>query len=278
MQNFLALLPMACQYLQREDYVLHTYAAIAIDKILAMKVYPKEGGVPHYKYPKQTVIERIDKVLIALFSVLREREESHTNEYVMKCVMRVISRAEEGCAKVIGPVIESVSGILMTVSKNPQKPTFNHYMFECIAALIRFVCDRQYNGSNDPSKVAQFEQQLMGPFIKILEMDHAAEFHPYIYQIIGLMLRIRNAVTPDYAALFDKLLETSLWNNDGNIVAISGTFADYLRLVDVAKFVDQRRLTGMLGIYQHLLSKRTQDYHAFRILNAIFQVCEGDEY
>jgi len=275
-QNFLALLDMACVFLQQEDYVLHTYAAIAIDKILAMKVYPKEAESsqppkPQYKYPKQRMIEKIDKVLIALFTVLREREESQTNEYVMKCIMRVISRAEEGCAKVIEPVIKAVSSILMAVSKNPQKPTFNHYMFECIAALIRFVCDRQYNASNDPQRVGAFEQQLMGPFMKILEMDHAAEFHPYIYQIIGLMLRMRNKVTPNYEQLFDKLLETSLWNNDGNIVAISGTFADYLRLVDVAKFVDDRRLTGMLGIYQHLLSKRTQDYHAFRILNAIFQ-------
>jgi len=55
------------------------------------------------------------------------------------------------------------------------------------------------------------------------------------------------------------------------IVAISGTFADYLRLVDVDSFIDNRRLSGMLGIYQHLLSKRTQDFHAFRILEAIFQ-------
>jgi len=88
---------------------------------------------------------------------------------------------------------------------------------------------------------------------------------------IGLMLRLRAAVNQNYEKLFDKLLETSLWNNDGNIVAISGTFADYLRLVDIVKFIDERRLTGMLGIYQHLLSKRTQDFHAFRILGAIFQ-------
>jgi len=282
-QNFLSLLPMACQYLKREDYVLHTYAAIAIDKILAMKVYaapvngangaPPQPTKPTYKYPKETIVSQIDKVLMALFTVLREREESQTNEYVMKCIMRVIQRAEEGCGKVIEPVIKAVSHMLMTVSKNPQKPLFNHYMFECIAALIRFVCDPADNGANKESaaKVGQFEAQLMGPFFKILEMDHAAEFHPYIYQIIGLMLRIRNEVTSNYESLFDKLLETSLWNNDGNIVAISGTFADYLRLVDVAKFIDERRLTGMLGIYQHLLSKRTQDYHAFRILNAIFQ-------
>merc|ERR1719361_37902 len=243
-----------------------------------MKVYPSQTNspngsnqnspqkqqqqqtVPHFKYPKETIVAKIDTVLIALFSVLKEREESATNEYVMRCIMRVISRAESGCAKVIGPVIEAVSGMLMSTAKNPQKPTFNHYLFECIAALIRFVCDKQYDANNDPSKVGQFEKVLMTPFQQILEMEMAAEFHPYIYQIIGLMLRIRGSVTANYEQLFDRLLLTSLWNNDGNIVAISGTFADYLRLVDVDKFVDQKRLTGMLGIYQHLLSKRTQDF------------------
>ena len=40
---------------------------------------------------------------------------------------------------------------------------------------------------------------------------------------------------------------------------------------DINTFIDDRRLSGMLGIYQHLLSKRTQDFHAFRILGAIFQ-------
>merc|ERR1719445_528103 len=149
--------------------------------------------------------------------------------------------------------------------------SINHYMFECMAALIRFTCDKAYNAGNSARHVAKFEAALMGPFVAILDMEQATEFHPYIYQMIGLMLRLRAEVNANYEQLFDKLLETSLWNNDGNIVAISGTFADYLRLVDVNQFIDDRRLTGMLGIYQHLLSKRTQDYHAFRILGAIFQ-------
>ena len=62
------------------------------------------------------------------------------------------------------------------------------------------------------------------------------------------------------ANLFDKLLETSLWHFDGNIVAISGTFADNLQL-DIDAFIDERRLPGMLSICrisQHLLNKCTQ--------------------
>jgi len=289
--NFLQLLPMSTTFLSNEDYVLHTYAAIAIDKILAMREYetadkttnkenhsaakPNVNGAAAptfaYKYPKTLILESLQGVLSALFTVLATYEESYTNEYVMKCIMRVISRAEHGCVAVIEPVVKHCCGILQNVSKNPQKPLFNHYLFECMAALIRFVCDDHYDASNNRENIVKFEQVLMTPFLRILDMDQASEFHPYIYQLIGLMLRIRNRVDSDYASLFDKLLETSLWNNDGNIVAISGTFADYLRLVKVEEFVDDRRLTGMLGIYQHLLSKRTQDFHAFKILSAIFQ-------
>jgi len=272
--NFLDLLPMATQFLGREDFVLHSYAAIAIDRILAMREYPGDdekapsGGVraaPKWKYPKEAVVKNLERVLVALFAVLNQREESATNEYVMRCVLRVISRAEEGCASVLGPVLEAVAKMLLRVSRDGRgSPAFRHSMFECIAALIHF------NGGGQDG-VARFEQKLMAPFLQILDREAAAALHPYIYQVMGLLLRLRGQCTANYEALFDKLLETSLWNNDGNIVAISGTFADYLRLVDTTKFVDERRLTGMLGIYQHLLSKRTQDYHAFLILRAIFQ-------
>jgi len=76
-------------------------------------------------------------------------------------------------------------------------------------------------------------------------------------------------------SLFDRLLHPPLWSNDGTIVAISSMFHDYMaKCDDVGKFVSQnnnKRLTGMLGIFQALLVKRTQDFYAFKILRAIFQ-------
>ena len=57
--------------------------------------------------------------------------------------------------------------------------------------------------------------------------------------MIGLMMRLRAEVNHNYNQLFDD-----------NILAISRTFADYLRLVDIAAFIDERRLTGKLGLSQ----------------------------
>ncbi len=59
---------MALQYLECEDYVLHTYAAIAIDRILAMK---EEDSPAQYKYGKPLLLERIEKILGTLFTVLK---------------------------------------------------------------------------------------------------------------------------------------------------------------------------------------------------------------
>ncbi len=41
----------------------------------------------------------------------------------------------------------------------------------------------------------------MGPFISVSEMDVASEFHPYLYQIIGQLLRIRGAIDKTYSQL-----------------------------------------------------------------------------
>ena len=97
------------------------------------------------------------------------------------------------------------------------------------------------------------------------------EFHPYIFQIIGLLLRLRPTMTEAYASLFDKLLHPNWWKSEGTILAISGIIPDYLEKVDPHKFLTQTRLEGLLGIFQALLATRTQDFYAFRILKCIFQ-------
>ncbi len=115
------------------------------------------------------------------------------------------------------------------------------------------------------------EKELMGPFISVLEMDVASEFHPYIYLIIGQMLRIRGGIDKNYSQLFDKLIQTQLWNNDGNIIAISNTLYEYLRMSQNNNFINSKRLEEMLAIFQYLLSKSTHDHYAFLILTGIFQ-------
>jgi len=283
---------MACQFLNNSDYVLHTYAAIAIDKILSLRTREKEnidsntnkknepesnGDVTFvYKYPKDNLVRVLDKILPLLFNIFEKYEESQTNEYVMKTILRVVTRAEEGLIKLIDPLLQSMKKILNIVAVSAMKPTFNHCMFEIIAASIQYICCYGNNNQNNQC-ILQFERALMETFQNTLAKDNCAELHHYIYQIINLMLRIRNNIDNNYEILFDRLLKTELWNQEGNIISISFMFADYLKIMNQTKKNDfiivdnNRRLTGMLGIFQALLSKRTYDVYAFRVLRAIFE-------
>ena len=51
----------------------------------------------------------------------------------------------------------------MAVCQNPQQPGFNHFLFEAVAALIRYGCEA------DPSMVASFESSLFPAFEKVLQ-------------------------------------------------------------------------------------------------------------
>ena len=51
------------------------------------------------------------------------------------------------------------------MAKNPKNPSFNHYVFEAVAGLVKNSC------SGDPAQCAHFEGLLFPPFQHILELD-----------------------------------------------------------------------------------------------------------
>lgn len=53
--------------------------------------------------------------------------------------------------------------VLPQVCKNPRNPGFNHYLFESVAALIKFV------GSSNPAMIDTFEQLLFPAFNHVLQ-------------------------------------------------------------------------------------------------------------
>lgn len=54
--------------------------------------------------------------------------------------------------------IEALKSILGRVCANPTNPTFNHYLFETVASLVKFIC------AATPAAVDAFEQLLFPPF------------------------------------------------------------------------------------------------------------------
>jgi len=126
--------------------------------------------------------------------------------YLVQClcciaILRVVERSQDGLVPIIGKLLGAIKDILMKVSKNPQKPAFNHYMFEVIGASIHFICRK------DSTKITNFEKALFPSFITILGNETCQEFHPYVYQLFGLMLRCNKTLTTQY----EKFSFCSFW-------------------------------------------------------------------
>lgn len=53
--------------------------------------------------------------------------------------MRIIITARQTVIPMHENILGRLVGILAVISKNPMNPNFDHYIFESISALIRFV-------------------------------------------------------------------------------------------------------------------------------------------
>ncbi|KNZ48952.1 uncharacterized protein VP01_52g1 [Puccinia sorghi] len=76
--------------------------------------------------------------------------------------------------------LSNLIAILTEISKNPSNPKFNHYTFESISALIRFMT------LADLRTLPIFEQALFPIFSQILTQD-VQDFSPFVFQILICM-------------------------------------------------------------------------------------------
>src|SRR4051794_13447774 len=106
--------------------------------------------------------------------------------------MRVIFTSHDDMAPYVTDIMSHLNKILVEISKNPSNPRFNHYVFESIGALVRwvrmatFVCPfiiytiidvlntlniSRFNCQNNPEALSSFENMLFGPFRMILQQE-----------------------------------------------------------------------------------------------------------
>ncbi|CAF5072985.1 unnamed protein product, partial [Rotaria magnacalcarata] len=95
--------------------------------------------------------------------------------------MRLSSSLHEGVLPYLSQLMDKLVLILRRSSRNPNKPNFNHYLFETITVLIRTSVTQNVGVLN------QFEQILFPVFTPIFTED-IAEFVPYVLQILGFLI------------------------------------------------------------------------------------------
>ncbi|CAF3797152.1 unnamed protein product [Rotaria socialis] len=254
-------IPECVRFLSSNNMVLQTYAAHAIERLLLVRSSADQ---------KFTLITKDDLIPYAqamydnFFRILTS-DKSYENEYVMRAVMRLSSSLSDGVLLYLNQLMEKLVMILRRSCKNPNKPNFNHYLFETITVLIRTSL------SKNVGVLDQFEQILFPVFTQIFT-DDIAEFVPYVLQIIGFLLESHSSgstsISIAYQALFQSILTPSFWDRSGNIPALSRLLEAYIE--KAGETIVLEKLTTVLGIFQRLVSQsKLHDHEGFAILNSL---------
>lgn len=75
----------------------------------------------------------------------------------LSCCCQIVS--------VASTCLQYLAALLLEVCANPSQPGFNHYLFESVAALIR------YSATQDAAKLSELEAQLFPAFNTVLQND-----------------------------------------------------------------------------------------------------------
>ncbi|WCJ22435.1 Exportin-2 [Euphorbia peplus] len=254
------LLPDLVRFLGAESNVVHSYAASCIEKMLLVK---DEGGRP--RYTSADVAPFVQVLMNNLFNALKF-PESEENQYIMKCIMRVLGVAEIS-PEIAAPCIAGLTSILNEVCKNPKNPIFNHYLFESVAILVRRACER------DISLVPAFETSLF-PSIQMILGNDVTEFLPYAFQLLAQLVELRRPpIASSYMEIFTLLLTPDTWKRNSNVPALVRLLQAFLQKMP-HELNQEGRLGQVLGIFNKLVASPSTDEQGFYVLNTVIENLE----
>ncbi|KAJ8900448.1 hypothetical protein K2173_025225 [Erythroxylum novogranatense] len=254
------LFPDLVRYLSAESNVVHSYAASCIEKLLLVK---DDGG--RARYAAADITPFLQVLMNNLFNALKF-PESEENQYIMKCIMRVLGVAEIS-PNIAGPCIAGLTSILNEVCKNPKNPIFNHYLFESVAVLVRRACER------DISLIHAFEESLF-PSLQLILANDVTEFLPYAFQLLAQLVELnRPPISATYMQIFTLLLSPDTWKRNSNVPALVRLLQAFLQKAP-NEINQEGRLSQVLGIFNRLVSSPSTDEQGFYVLNTIIESLE----
>lgn len=250
--------PLLVDHLGYPNHVVYTYAAIAVERTLSLTSATGETMIA-----REDVVRLAKDLLQHLFKLITKDsapEKIQENEFLMRCVMRVLIVVRENVRAISDMVLKNFVTITMVIRHNPSNPRFYYYHFEAMGALIRFAASGQSE---------KFETVLYQPFGDILQAN-VEEFMPYVFQLFAALLEANPAgALPDtYKGLIGPLLTPALWEQRGNIPALVRLLSSIVpRGAD--EILKNNRIEPILGIFQLLIASKVNDIHGFDLLEVL---------
>ena len=253
--QLLAALPLLQHHLISHNIVVHSAAAIALDKVLSVK----RQGV--HLFTGTDIASFADSAIQSLVRLVipGKGKKIVENEFAMKAILRMILTAQ---SEILGPIVDvpldNLTMLVGIVAANPVNPIFNHSLFECLAALTRFT------GSKHMGK-------LISPLVSILR-NNQNDFIHYVFQLFAVALESRQepSIPDEIQSLLPAVLQPVLWTASENIPALS-RFLQAVMVKDPKYFASNNLPPQVLGIFQALMGSKVHDTYAFALLDTFVQ-------
>ncbi|OQN95952.1 hypothetical protein B0A48_17895 [Cryoendolithus antarcticus] len=253
-----AAFPLLVQHLNNSNYVVYTYAAIAVDRALYLTNEANEPTIP-----RDTIVPLAKDLLSHLFALITKDtkpEKVQENEFLMKCVMRVLIVIRDGALPIADLITTNLVNITKVIRHNPSNPGFCYYHFESLGALIRFA------GPTQPDKL---EAALFPVFMEVLQSS-VDEFTPYIFQLYAAIVASSPSPTlsPNFQALVAPILTLSMWDSRGNMPALTRLLTTILPK-GAAGIAAASQTESILIIFQKLIATKANETHAMDLLESV---------
>ncbi|CAI4210317.1 unnamed protein product [Parascedosporium putredinis] len=232
------------------NYVIYTYAAIAVERLLFLA---DDNGVQMFT---RADVEGFANELLERLFVLIEREPTpaklQENEFLMRCVMRILIVIKDGAAAILDGVLQHLIAITNIMKQNPSNPRFYYYHFEAIGALVRYCSG---------SKADVLNAKLWEP-IQLIFTEDVTEFMQYVLQILAQLLESSpdSSISANFGALLDPILNPPMWEVRGNVPALARLLAGLI----------PRASKEIIG------GDKMNQLYAFDILEATVKAYEGN--
>ncbi|KAJ5092372.1 hypothetical protein NUU61_007242 [Penicillium alfredii] len=252
------VLPVLVKHLASSNYVVYTYAAIAVERALFLS---DSQGQP--VIPPAEITPLAKDLLEHIFQLIQKDpapQKIQENEFLMRCVMRVLVVIREGVVPFTDTVLERLISITQIISTNPSNPRFYYFHFEAMGAFIRFAA---------PANPDKLEQAFYAPFAGVLQGD-VQEFMPYIFQLFAALLEANPSATLPtyYQELTAPILMPVMWESKGNIPALVRLLSSIIPRGS-QYILEHNQVEPILGIFQKLVSTKANESYGFDLLETV---------
>ncbi|KAJ5107737.1 hypothetical protein N7456_004412 [Penicillium angulare] len=252
------VLPVLVKHLASSNYVVYTYAAIAVERALFLS-----DGQGQPVIPPAEITPLARDLLEHIFQLIQRDpapQKVQENEFLMRCVMRVLVVIRDGVVPFADVVLQRFITITQIISSNPSNPRFYYFFFEAMGAFIRYAA---------PANPDKLEQALYAPFAGILQGD-VQEFMPYVFQLFAALLEANSSANLPtyYQELIAPILMPVMWDSRGNIPALVRLLSSIIPR-GAQYIIEHNQIEPILGIFQKLVSTKANEGYGFDLLETV---------